>query len=111
MNEPYAVDRKRWKNLSIFEQMGNTAAEVGRTIQAKNAGDEAKFKAALIRTLDLFEATVEAQSVDKPYRVKEILRAEDQFLQIFFGGHGSDAEENKLQNYFMQYAIAARLHR
>jgi hypothetical protein len=107
----YAVDRKRWAALSIFEQMGNTYAEVGRTIQAKKSGDNSKFEAALTRALDLFEATTAAQIPSSPHRAKEILRAEDQFLSLFFGKEHEKADEQRLENYFMQYAIAARLNR
>ena len=111
MSDPYAVDRKRWATLSIFDQMGNVGSEVGRTIQAKKSGDEAKFEAALARALDLLDATVEAQIVTKPYRAKEVLRAQDQFLNLFFGGKASPSDQRKLEEYFTHYAIAARLRR
>lgn len=111
MTDNYSVDRKRWATLSIFDQMGNTYAEVGRTIQANKSGDKARFEAALIRAIDLFDATVEAQIATRPYRAKEVLRAQDQFLSLFFGEDWEKADEQKLDQYFMNYAMAARLNR
>jgi len=100
----YAIDRERWKQLSIFDQMGNIGSEVGRTLRLKRNGED--FEAALIRTLDLFEATVDALVQTKSYRTKEVLRARDQFLQALF-----ISDDPSIETYFMQFAIAARLNR
>ena len=97
----YTVDRERWRRLSILEQMGNIGSEAGRTIKAKKRGDD--FEPALIRALDLFDATVQGLIADKSYRVKEVLRARDQFLQALY-----IREDDKIEEYFMQFAIAAR---
>lgn len=101
----YSVDRTRWQELTLFDQMGNIGSEVGRAISAKRSGDIPRQNAALDRALDLFSATVEAQ----PYpRTKEILRARDQFLSIFFG----DMDDTiGVENYFNQFALAARISR
>lgn len=110
-NSDYAVDRQRWARMTIFDQMGNVYAEVGRTLQAKKSGDEVKFKAALTRALDLLDATIEVLIARTPHRAKEILRAKDQFLQLLFGPKPTAEEERGLENYFLQYAVAARLQR
>ncbi len=107
----YRVDRVRWPKMGIFDQMGNLYSEVGRSIKAKQAGDEAGFEAALARALDLFDATTEALVAEKSVRVREVLRAKDQYLQLFYGGEESFSDAPKLENYFMQFAVAARLSR
>ena len=97
----YNVDRDRWRRLSLLEQMGNIGSEVGRTIKAKKRGDD--FEPALIRALDLFDATVEPLIADKSHRAKEVLRARDQFLHALY-----TREDDKIEEYFMQFALAAR---
>ena len=99
--KPYSVDRERWGRLTILEQMGNIGSEVGRTIKTKKRGDD--FEPALIRALDLFDATVEALVAKKSHRTKEVLRAKDQFLHALY-----TREDDKIEEYFMQFAIAAR---
>ena len=100
----YTVDRERWNRLSIFEQLGNIGSEVGRTLRLKRKGED--FQDALIRALDLFDATVEPLVRIKSPRTKEILRARDQFLQALFV-----ADDPTIEHYFMQFAIAARITR
>ncbi len=106
----YQVDRERWAQMTIFEQMGNIGSEVGRAIRAKQLHDEQRFNGALCRGLDLFEATTEVLIAKKSGRVREVLIARDQFLQLFFG-KAPENDAQKIEEYFMQYAIAARLHR
>ena len=107
----YQVDRGRWFSLSLMEQMGNIGSEVGRSIQAKRAGDQARFEAALTRALDLFNATAASVLRSKPFRAKEILRARDQYLELFFGDHPDMSDAPALERYFFQFALAARRSR
>lgn len=105
----YAVDRNYWEKKDIFEQMGNISSEVGRAFKAKRQGDDDDSRQALIRALDLFDATAEVQLKIHPVRVKEILRAREQFLTMFYDKQADSTEVKKLENYFLQFAIAARL--
>jgi len=107
----YGVDRKRWARLTLFEQMGNIGSEVGRSIRADCTGDKALFEGALVRALDLFDATVEGLVARKSVRAREVLRAKDQYLQLFYGDASDPIEAHRLENYFMEFAIAARLNK
>jgi len=103
-NNLYTIDRKRWSQLPVLEQLGNIGSEVGRTLNMKRRNEN--FEQALIRALDLFDATVEGLVAKKSYRAKEILRAKEQFLMAVY-----DHEDPTIENYFMQFAIAARNRR
>jgi hypothetical protein len=103
------VDVSRWQNLTIFEQMGNIGSEVGRAISAARRGNDTAKNGAIARALDLFSATADGLSRQKSPRLCEILRARDQFLSLFFADNFADAD--KVENYFMQFAIAARRNR
>lgn len=103
----YGVDRKKWAALSVFDQMGNIGSEVGRSLSAKRKGDEKAAEAAVVRALDLFDATTEAWLVVSPPKTKELLRAKEQYLAAYL----NPSKDNGIENYFMQFAIAARLNR
>jgi len=105
MDQPvYTIDHERWKQLSIFEQLGNIGSEVGRALNLKRKGED--FQPALIRALDLFDTTVELLVKEKSHRTKEVLRACDQLLQALF-----ISDDPSIETYFMQFTIAARLIR
>ena len=108
-NQPkkYCIDRQRWAKLNILEQMGNIGSEVGRSISAYRTGNMKRADAAIDRALDLFDATIEVLVAQKSYRVREVLRARDQYTRLFFDGT-FEADADNLERYFMQFAIAAR---
>ena len=102
------MDRQRWARLTIFEQMGNIGSEVGRAINAKRSGNTERLEGAINRALDLFSATVEVLLKDESqaHRAKEVLRARDEFLALFFDNRFDEAD--KIEEYFMQFAFVAR---
>ena len=103
----YQIDRQRWWKLSIYEQMANIGSEVGRSIKAYRRGDEERFNKALDRALDLFSATAEGLVHKSPCRLREVLRARDEYLKLFFEGtFDSDAEN--IERYFNYFAFLAR---
>lgn len=103
----YQIDRERWAQLTIFEQMGNIASEVGRAIKNKRLGKTKRMDGAIDRALDLMDATVEDLLRQESCRVKEVLRARDQFCRLFFDGTFEE-DADALERYFMQYAVAAQ---
>lgn len=111
MNHSYRVDRERWSKLTIFEQMGNIGSEVGRTFLAGKRNDATSAEQALVRALDLFEATTAPLLKHKSPRAKEVLRAKEQFLQIYADKMFHSPQAKSLDRYFLNYAIAAQAQR
>lgn len=107
----YSVDRQRWAQLTIFEQMGNIYSEVGRTYKARQHGDTQAVDQAVTRALDLFDATVDTLIKQKSARSKEVLRARDQFLHTVYDRQVDAHEIASLDKYFANFAVAARLNR
>ncbi len=107
----YTVNRKRWARMSIFEQMGNIYSEVGRSIIAKQHNNQPDCDYAVVRALDLFDATVDDLVKRKSPRTKEVLRAKDQYLHVIYDQHTEPDAFRDIDRNFLQYAIAARLHR
>ena len=54
----YSINRERWAKMTIFEQMGNIASEVGRSFNAKRRNDKESCLLAVSRAVDLFDATI-----------------------------------------------------
>ncbi len=111
MSSNYRIDRDRWAKFSVFEQMGNIGSEVGRTFSAGRRNDSESAERAVVRALDLFEATAQLFAEQKSPRTKEVLRAKDQFLQIYTDQAFNSPQAKSLDTYFLSYAIAARSQR
>ena len=94
------IDREKWAGLSLVEQMGNIGSEVGRAIKSRD--NPARRDGAIDRALDLFSATAECYN---GLRLREILRARDEFLRLFYD-HSTDY--NGVERYFYHFALAAR---
>jgi len=104
----YQIDRERWAAMTINEQMGNIGSEVGRAIIARRSGNKAREDRAIDRAIDLFSATVEVLIGTRySYRLKEVLRAREEFLRLFFDETFED-DADRIERYFMNYAFAAR---
>jgi len=111
MNTLYSVDRERWSKMNIFDQMGNIYSEVGRSFNAKRHNNEVDCLLAVGRAIDLFDATTSVLIANKSPKVKEVLRAKETYLTAIFNETGQAGNDQSLEQYFLQYAIAARLAR
>jgi hypothetical protein len=103
----HVFDRAKWARMTIFEQMGNIGSEVGRTITAMQRRDTKSFDAASYRAFDLFDATIESMVEQKSPRLREVLLSRDQFAEMVL----NDTPDAKLDEYFFQFALAARRDR
>jgi hypothetical protein len=107
----YEMDRARWAQLSVVEQMGNIGSEVGRALNARRANDRTRFDAALDRVIDLFDASTDVLIAEKSYRVREVLRAKDQVLELLCGNDPTLSDGPAIEEYFLQFGVAARANR
>jgi len=99
----HVFDKEKWWQMTIFEQMGNIGSEVGRALKAKRRGDETAMYGAFYRGLDLLDATAEQLVQQKSPRLREVLRAREQFASAVL-----EQDDPGLEDYFMAFAIAAR---
>lgn len=93
--------------MDMFNQMGNIGSEVGRALNAKRLGQIDRMQSAFARGLDLIDCTAEIWARQKSPRLRELLIAREQFAESIV----ADKLDTSLEAYFMQFAIAARLHR
>ena len=110
-NAPYVIDLERWSRMDIFNQIGNISSEVGRSFNAKRRNDDVDCSQAVIRAIDLFDATISVLITNKSPKSKEVLRAKEVYLTAIFSDKEQAKENQSLERYFMQFAIAARISR
>jgi len=91
----------RWFQMSLAEQLGNVGSEYSRILSSRKRNDEARFKSALIRFLELLDLTIN-DSRWSFYRKRELLRLREFSCETF---------PEDLQKYFDQFALLARAKR
>lgn len=96
----------RWNQLSIFEQMANIGAEVGRTISWRNKNNNKMSKNALYRALELIDFTVEDKK--NINSLKEILRMREILVDYFLGDNIYHSTDKNWEKYFYPFNFAAR---
>lgn len=98
-------DKKKWAEMTVFEQMGNIGSEVGRALKAKHQGKHDRMQAALSRGLDLIDYTSLLWARRKLPGLKELLYARELFVRSII----TDEEDPGLEKYFMHFAMTARI--
>jgi hypothetical protein len=101
----HVIDTAKWSKMTLFEQMGNIGSEVGRSMNAMRRHDQTALQGAYYRGLDLIDFTVASWSSEA--RRRELLRARE----LFATAVETNKPDPQLENYFMQFAIAARIGR
>ena len=96
----------RWNSFSIFEQMANIGAEVGRTMKWKNKKNEEMSKNALFRALELIDFTI--NDPKNTASLKELLRLREIFLDYIIGENIYKSTEKDWEKYFYYFTVAAR---
>jgi hypothetical protein len=99
----------RWQTLTLAEQLGNIGSEVGRAIGARER-DDARFAGAFDRALELFDLTL-ADPRWRGHRVREIARAREVTCDFLVGENDYRSTAESLDDYFLQFALAARRNR
>ncbi|MBI4098410.1 MAG: hypothetical protein HY437_00040 [Candidatus Magasanikbacteria bacterium] len=97
----------RWYAFTLAEQMGNIGSEVHRAIVWRTRGEEENFQHAFERALELFDLTLDDPRWNAA-RKREIGRAREVFCDALWGNNEYKTNLTSLDNYFLQFGIAAR---
>lgn len=98
----------RWKTMSFAEQMANVGSEIERTIKWKSKGNHDYAMKAFERALELIDFTVRDEKNRK--RLKELLRTREAVADYFYFDNEYQSNDRIWQNYFLNFAFAARLN-
>lgn len=95
-----------WSSYSIFEQMANIGAEVGRSINWKKKNNLKMSTNAFYRALELIDYTVDdSKNIN---RLSEILRMREILVDYFIGENIYHTNEDEWNKYFYYFNFAAR---
>ena len=95
--------------MSLMEQMGNIGSEVARALSWREKNEQEHSQKAIERALELFYLTLS----DPRWKscAREIARAREVVNDFFYGDNQYNSNAAELARYFMQFALAARLHK
>jgi len=97
-----------WKSYSIYEQMANIGAEVGRSINWKTKNNSKMSLNAFYRALELIDFTIDdSKNIN---RLSEILRMREILVDFSIGENIYNSSEVEWNKYFFHYNFAARNH-
>lgn len=94
----------RWKKLSFLEQMVNIGSEVERTISWKEKGNAEYSKKAFLRSLELFNMTLNAD-LTLPQR-KEVARTREIWTDFIKYRNQYKSNKKQWRKYFLQLLFA-----
>ncbi|MGH7449245.1 MAG: hypothetical protein ACRELT_16850 [Longimicrobiales bacterium] len=97
-----------WARLTLVEQLAHVGSEVERAIRAHESGREQRRDHAIVRALELFDLVAADERWRGPRR-RETRRAREEFCRLFFDDSLSSSDATGLQEYFRQFAVAARI--
>jgi len=101
----HIFDKAGWAKLDELQQMGNIASEVGRALTAQRQGKTERMQTAFYRGLDLIDETARLWAQAKKPGLKELLYARELFAEAVT----TNQQNAWLEDYFVQFATAARL--
>lgn len=94
----------RWEELDLVGQLANVGSEVERAIQAWRNGRAERFDRALDRALELFDLSARDERW-RGHRRREILRAREEFVRLFFEDPHDAVSAEGLRRYFLGFAV------
>jgi len=97
----------RWNKFSIFAQMANVGAEVGRAINWREKNKEYS-QMAFERALELIDLMVEDKN--NRSRLKEICRLREVLVDYFAGDNIYNFSDKLWGKYFYPFNYAARIN-
>lgn len=96
----------RWNKYSVFEQMANIGAEVGRAISWRKKGNKIMSRHAFYRALELIDFSINDPKNANP--LKEILRVREMLVDYFQGDNIYHSTDEAWEKYFYYFNLAAR---
>jgi hypothetical protein len=96
----------RWNTFSIYEQMANIGAEVGRAISWKKKKNDMQSTNAFYRALELLDFTIDDPK--NTQSLKEIVRVREILVDYFMGENIYHSSDLQLDSYFLPFNRAAR---
>ena len=99
----------RWQTFSLLFQLANVGSEVGRALRARADGVPPHQNVAFERSLELLHLTI--TDPKHRQRLRELCRAREVMCDFFYGDNQYGSIAESLDEYFLEFGIAAQLER
>ena len=98
---------ERWSALTLSEQLANIGSEVSRALYFSAKGDVMMRDGSITRVLELINLSIMLEK--KSPHIRELTRLKEVFSDVVMGGNEYESSREALENYFLPFAIRARL--
>lgn len=99
----------RWQSLSLMAQLGNAGSEVERALKWEEKGNAEYSRLAFERALELIDLTIADPKNNR--QLREITRTRELLVDYFFAENEYHSTAQSWRNYFLAFAVAARVSR
>ena len=96
----------RWQRFPLVLQLAHVGSEVSRGCKAKNMGNDARLRSAVLRALELFDLTI--ADPKNRNRLRELCRAREVACDFLVGENRYHSTAESLDRYFLQFATASK---
>lgn len=100
------LDRGRWGQMPLCEQMANIGSEVSRALNWRKKGNKDLAEKASSRALELIDLSL--NSIKTFPRIKEIARLREAVVDYFYGINQFRSSESSWRKYFDHFNYALR---
>jgi len=97
--------------MSIYEQLANIWAEVGRSINNKNSWNIQRFDESIQRAYELFDMSIDDKKFRNTPKLKEILMIKELVWDYFFWDNEYKSDKNFFDRYFFEISVIAQEER
>jgi len=104
------LTQEHWCTFTLFFQLANVGAEIGRCINWKKSGDLESSRAAFFRGLELLDLTIRDPK-HRGARLKELVRTREALIDHFMYDNEYQTTDEQWDNYFYEFNYAAALER
>ncbi len=104
--KPLNIDKTRWYQFSLAEQLGNIGSEVDRYVNLQSV-DKNYALHSLYRAIDLIDIT-KSDPRWQGSRRRELGRVKELLCDCTLGDNIYKTPINYLQNYFMDFALVVQ---
>jgi len=99
------IDERRWQRFSFYQQMGNIASEISRSIYFKKKKDLKHMEASLWRLLELVDLTIDDEN--NKLRLRELCRLKEIIGDWYCQTNVYNVPPESVINYSLQFAMLA----
>lgn len=108
-SQPTNSLQRRWREMTLAEQLGNAGSEVGRALNWEKNGRKEFAQKSADRALEMLDLTLSDYRWHN--RLKELCRARNLTADYFYGTNEFHSSPEMLEKYFFQFAVIARKNR